>query len=83
MSRRVQITLAETAGRGCRIVDLDSGEEITKVRKVTIVCEVGKPTVATVEVLAASVDAVATAAIVAPPIEPPPSPSTFSARTEG
>lgn len=68
MTRAVAITLTKTAGPGCKVVDLATGEPIPNVRKVTVVCEVDKPTIATIEILADRTDAVAEATIVAPQV---------------
>lgn len=68
MSRAVAIKLMATGAPGCMVVDLATGEPIPKVRKVTVVCEVGKPTIATIEILADDTEALAEATIVAPQV---------------
>ncbi|WP_289298251.1 hypothetical protein [uncultured Reyranella sp.] len=68
MTRPVAIKLMATGGPGCMVVDLTTAQPIPNVRKVTLVCEVGKPTVATIEILAADTEALAEATIVAPQV---------------
>lgn len=67
MTRNVAITLLAT-GKGSKVVDLSTGEPIPNVRKVTVVSEVDKPTIATIEVLADRTDAQANVTIVEPQV---------------